>query len=1063
MTQIGPIVFSLFCATTVVLAQPQNDAITTDVLAGDGNLEQTLEFGTENSWESTQTMAVPEKAAISSTVKPVIDTNKFVAIGYVQTSTPVDAYPWQAMTHLAYLFTDFDANGVITNPSTWNNRKAAFQPGGTADRYGVKVLMCLRNGGFDDTIMTTVMNSPTLRTTLVKNVMEHIAAGGDNCAGVSLDLEPVAGVRASAAGITEFLKEMKAALGEKELSLYVSPTYYTSFDVAGWMKSCDYLIYSCYPFVGSWSTNSGPVAPESTYDSRVDKYILNGCPPEKLVLALPSYGYQTQNTESGYNTTIEEHVGSMGFTQGKWNTTLAPAKRTRQYIEGAEAVWYSYQDGGKWYVHNYDDEESLAHKVRGAQSWVGAQASGHRLRGVAYWSMRWMGDNPANSFKSYDMEAGEMVSRYRYYPHICQATQETLAPEGTRSFPIEKWEHLEARWRDPDVPGVDNIGSNGSSIQCVACPTGTNKPDNSAYCLKLYYSFASMAYGNRLFLRHEILGHHTENTIADRNAPKALFSKNMTVSVDVYTPTAYPNQSVRFVIMDAKGELEISSQHALNDSGWRTFSFDLTRDPVSGYVTNFKSFKSGDGVLDTAGGGAYDLACVGFLVEGSGAAGSGYIYFDELRYSRTLPPHCDYVINEFSSAQTSLQFVEIYGAAGTFPSGLELRFVGGSDGATYATVPLGGRQVANDGGGYGYYVVGSSAVPNVDFVLANGAIENGTPSAIQLYDTASGAVCDAVVYNAHDGLAGLGGHGDPQVTQFGSPWVGGSGSGTGSNGRVYSRGRAVDGANTWNNSADLSVMQATPGATNVVSRQFPMTWNFTSVPACALQTYQTLGVVSPTAVGTSPSGGKVYRCCDTTGGGIQAFFGGSDLDASDEGYTVTGEVYIPSASQPAQAIGLGLCGRQGNSFFSGTTASGAYEDGYWLIFENVAGVGLNNGRADHAGVFEFVCAHNDNTRSTPVTLLGSKSLAETGAAGGAWTTFKMCIYPNAAAGEQLCVEVNGTRIYQGALPTGGPTKGAFQVGFRENHSGSPSAVEGTWIDNLRINDVPSMVSGWELY
>ena len=56
-------------------------------------------------------------------------------------------------------------------------------------------------------------------------------------------------------------------------------------------------------------------------------------------------------------------------------------------------------------------------------------------------------------------------------------------------------------------------------------------------------------------------------------------------------------------------------------------------------------------------------------------------------------------------------------------------------------------------------------------------------------------------------------------------------------------------------------------------------------------------------------------------------------------------------------------------------------------------------------------------------------------------------------------------VYSGPIPTGGPTSGSFQVGFRENHAGAPAANEGTWIDNVTINNatVPVNLSHIELY
>jgi hypothetical protein len=184
-----------------------------------------------------------------------------------------------------------------------------------------------------------------------------------------------------------------------------------------------------------------------------------------------------------------------------------------------------------------------------------------------------------------------------------------------------------------------------------------------------------------------------------------------------------------------------------------------------------------------------------------------------------------------------------------------------------------------------------------------------------------------------------------------------------------------------------------------------------------------------------------------------SIFGDAALGASGNGYKVTGEIYIPSSTEPEQANAIGICGSQGSSFFTGSPSAYGYESGYWVIYENKAGVGLNDGRPDHGGVFEFVYASNDNMDGYPVLLLGSKTLAELGISAGSWTTFELMIDPKASAGNKLKAVLNGNTLFLGDIPTGGPIKGAFQVGFRENHTSGPADNEGTWIDNLTFSEV----------
>ncbi len=101
----------------------------------------------------------------------------------------------------------------------------------------------------------------------------------------------------------------------------------------------------------------------------------------------------------------------------------------------------------------------------------------------------------------------------------------------------------------------------------------------------------------------------------------------------------------------------------------------------------------------------------------------------------------------------------------------------------------------------------------------------------------------------------------------------------------------------------------------------------------------------------------------------------------------------------------------------------------------------------------------------PVDLLGSKTLASTGAAAGAWTTFSLEVDPESADPlQQLTAKINDVEVYRGAIPSGGPISGAIQVGFRENHTGTPGAPEGTWIDSMSVTLLSApVIPGWGVY
>lgn len=999
---------------------------------------------------------------------PAINTTDFVVLGYVQNASVAHQYHWHALTHVACQFTRFNADGTIGNAASFTGRTAELRAGGDAEANGVKVLMALANlnsgGDFDSSILSTVMQNDTLRQTLADNVAALVNADG-YCAGVNLDFEPfpTSYPSATAAGTADFINKLRAALNaDKEISIYCGPTYYGTWGqvIAGAIDSLDYMNYSCYPFVGSWSSSIIGVAPQSSYASRADDFLANGCPPEKLVLTLPSYGYRARTDTPAYNVPIVDHIGSRGFCDSKWETTLSANLRDRQYRAGAETPWYSFDNGTNYTTTVYDDEISLATKMRAARSWIGAEYPGRRLRGVGFWSLMWMSANYSGGFYSFDMESGASADKNRTYPYIYQATQEVLAPPGTRTTLLDKWESQDFRWRSYTATNdrKDNVNVNhANTIRSIAAtPAGTGKPDNSDRCMRLDFEFTAAS--GKLFFRYEILGHHSETTRRDLNATRGFFDLNSIVQVDLYTPAAYTGRTVRMVLMDKNGELEQSQAFSLNAAGWRTLQWNLRADPVSAYTTSFNQYVSGNGVLDTAGAGARDLALIGFLVEGGASSGSGTVYFDELRFAPRAPEGKNYTLNEFRYRGSADEFVEIYGPAGAFPAGMTLRLLPG-DATTSTEISLAGQSIPNDAGGFGYFVVGDPGVPNVDFSTGFGDAADDlpdiAPSGLQLRDSATGYVYDSLVYLAFGGMGTLTRPHALGVTDNGYPWIGGLGSGGNAAGTVYTMGRYPDGANTFVNAADFSFQNASPGLANSTTLIWPVTYDFTTAPSVAFKTFQNFTVSSPplpSPIPNSPGGGNVHRCVDTVGGGVMTVIGNAALGAGGVGCSASGEWYIPAASEPAQAIAVGFCASQGSTFFTGasTVANSGYESGYMIIYENKSGVGLNNGRADHPGAFEFLHATHDNLDGVPTALLADKTRAELEVTEGAWTRFYFSVDPAAPASRRLIAMLNNKIVYQGDIPAGGPTAGAFQAGFRENHTGAPASNEGCWIDTLRL-------------
>lgn len=1019
--------------------------------------------------------------------KPSIASDRIV-FGYLQSYTMMEGVRWNAVTHIGCVQTSINSSGNFTNlASTFTNRDASLKAGGAAQKAGVKVILIPTT--FDDAaggVLESVTTNATNRNNLITNIVN--AVNNDSyCAGVSFDFEFSWGT-AIRDGFAQLLTDLRAALpATREISVYVNASYSSSqWNAANLAATCDYVLQSGYDYATGNTAHA--VTDHNNNVTALAGWFAGGIPPEKMVYTLSAYGRQWANLTSYNQTLTTKSTTSIGFTDGLYDTTLRTSNSgpfANNYVTGDEAAWYTFNNGTSNICATWDNTDSMEYKIRSTQSFQGTSAyRGRHLKGVGYWSLSWMMETSSRDPISAVTNSG--ANYQRTYPHIYGLSEEILAPKGKKRYVFDKFEGLNSRWDgfanadDSNRPSPDNVAVNGatSTRAIVASPAGAGSPPDSTNAMQLNFVFTGTP--GKLMFRHEILNSNLNTAVNDTHAMDAKFSVNNALNAYVYVGgSGYAGDTVRMVCLDKNKQLEASPAFSLATAGWNLFTWDLTSIAAGNVnalttgekgVTGGAASVTGNGMLDTAGNNARDLGFFGFLIErGAGGAASGTIDFDELSYEPRTPGNTKYVINEFCFRNSSQEYVEIKGPAGAFPSNLQLRFYNSANGAVLTSVSLTGQTIPANG----LFVVGDTGVPNVNLTPSGwGAADNipdTAPGAMQIVNSVTGCVYDSVAYRMMGGPGDLIRSSTLGVTGEGQGWMGDTGTGTNSAGKVLAMGRYSDGNDTDVNEADFSVQPQTPGAPNGTALSLPVNYNFTSTPATVYQTFKspTIGAMA-SGRATSSDGGNVWRCIDTSGGGTQGYIGDIALGTSTNGYSVTGEVYIPPSSDPAQAIGLGICGQRGSNFFSGSPADAGYENGYWLVYETNASASLSDGQSVHSQQFLFELANNDNQQSTRTLALGTaKTLAQVGIASvpaaGVWATFKLSIN---IAQNQLVAQINGNNVYSGAIPAGGPTTGAFQAGYREFTGTTVSnAFEGAFIDNLQISPTTpvSRVSDWTQY
>ncbi len=287
------------------------------------------------------------------------------------------------------------------------------------------------------------------------------------------------------------------------------------------------------------------------------------------------------------------------------------------------------------------------------------------------------------------------------------------------------------------------------------------------------------------------------------------------------------------------------------------------------------------------------------------------------------------VINEFSYDDSGFpdyrEFVELYNATGAAIDISNWTIAAEGPGGAFPSFTINAGTMLAAGG---YYVVGSSAVPNVNQVVLNPTtgldqdlLDNSNAS-LTLRDTAGNSI-DTLVYEANKGLW------NPALAEAEGVWGNFRSIDSSTSGFPIesSWSRIRDGRDTGNNGRDFYIVPMTPGTSNAgaFSATLPFTDNFDlqspDTPAVGFSgSFEFPFVVDPTLPGNyllgwlptsaSPQGGNCLALWDPAGGGDMGML----LAEVDGGAVFEAWVYFDSGIEASVAAGTTQCLSSGTEY-----------------------------------------------------------------------------------------------------------------------------------------------------
>ncbi len=262
-----------------------------------------------------------------------------------------------------------------------------------ASASSTKVLISIKS--FDNATIDNIISSPIATNRFAGQLLELI--NEYDLDGVNIDFEYFTDTNfPTSKFLAKFLEELSLKLKKDNpdiiISIDVNATVVIkdkAYNMTSISKSVDQVILMAYDYRGPKSTRSGSPSPiygeinEHSIWESVES--LSGrVPNNKLILAIPFYGYEWQTFTNKHKSFIVEGTGA-----------LATYKRVKELLKERDDVkkswdnisktpWLSYTQYGEIQQIYYEDDRSIGEKIKFVKE--------KNLGGIGIWALGYEGD-----------------------------------------------------------------------------------------------------------------------------------------------------------------------------------------------------------------------------------------------------------------------------------------------------------------------------------------------------------------------------------------------------------------------------------------------------------------------------------------------------------------------------------------------------------------------------------------------------------------------------------------------------------------------------------------------
>jgi len=342
--------------------------------------------------------------AITKSITQQTNTIKREAIGFLPSwsvAKKAKVYP-KDLTQIIYFglnvnkdgsIIKYDENSLPVLEWSYFNSDYFGQIRKEASGSGTKVLLSIKS--FDNTTIDNIISSQTATNKLTGQLLALIKEYSLD--GINIDFEYFTDTNfPTSKYLATFLEELSLRLKKNNpkiiISIDVNATVVVkdkAYNMTEIAKAVDQVILMAYDYRGQSSTVSGPPSPiygeanEHSISESIDA--LSGrVPNDKLILAIPFYGYEWQTFTDKHKSSIVEGSGALATYKRVKELLKERSDIIKSWDDISKSPWLSYIQYGAIKQIYYEDDRSIAEKIKFAKE--------KNMGGIAIWALGYEGN-----------------------------------------------------------------------------------------------------------------------------------------------------------------------------------------------------------------------------------------------------------------------------------------------------------------------------------------------------------------------------------------------------------------------------------------------------------------------------------------------------------------------------------------------------------------------------------------------------------------------------------------------------------------------------------------------